>query len=507
MAAAQKQTLNHVLEVIDPVEICGSADIQISGLTCDSRQVNPGMVFFALPGVNVDGFVFLPQALAAGAAAVVAEHLPEQRQEGICYVKVANVRQTMALMAAQFYGQPTAGAVVIGVTGTNGKTSTTYLLEAIFQQAGYSPAVFGTVEYRFGDVRYEASRTTPESIDLQRLMAEFCQQGADVLILEASSHALEQHRVDGINFDAAIFTNLTQDHLDYHATFEAYFASKQRLFSELLAAGVGIINREDSWGCRLLSMNENWISYGLDARADVYPTQLKVSRDHIDGVFMTPQGKIAIASNMTGDFNVSNLLAAVATAQQLGIDCDVIAQGITAAPQVPGRLEKVENDRGVLALVDYCHTEDALAQALKTLSRLEHRRLLSVVGCGGDRDKTKRPKMAAVAVKYSAVTIFTSDNPRTEDPLQILDEIRRGALAAGSKELDAAQLTTESGFTVVPDRRSAIELAAEIAQDGDLLLVAGKGHEDYQIIGTTKIHFDDREELSRVLNRGETLNV
>ncbi len=507
MSEMARKTLKSLLAVIEPIEICGSVNITVTGLACDSRQVQGGNIFFALSGVNVDGFHFLSQALTAGAVAIVAEKLPEQCRDGICYIKVANARQVMALIASQFYGDPTAGAVVIGVTGTNGKTSTTYLLEAIFRQAGYAPAVFGTVEYRFGEIRYEASNTTPESIELLRLMAEFRQLGADVLILEASSHALEQHRVDGINFDAAIFTNLTQDHLDYHETFEAYFASKKRLFTELLGDGIGIINRDDSWGRQLLEVNEGWISYGYDECADVYPVQVEVSRDHIEGVFATPQGEIIIKSGMIGDFNVSNLLAASATAQQLGIGCDVIAQGIAAAPQVPGRVEKVENSQGVLALVDYCHTEDALEQALKTLSKLDHQQLITVVGCGGDRDKTKRPKMAAVAVRYSDLTIFTSDNPRTEDPLQILEEIRQGALAAGSHELPAEQLLQDSGFIVVPDRREAIELAGQHAEAGDLLLVAGKGHEDYQILGTTKIHFDDREELNRVLNKGATLNV
>jgi len=395
---------------------------------------------------------------------------------------------------------------LLGVTGTNGKTTITYLLEAIFKQAGFSPAVFGTVEYRFGRMRYAASRTTPESIDLLRMMADFRQQGADVIILEVSSHALEQHRVDGINFDAAVFTNLTQDHLDYHETLGRYFASKRRLFSDLLGAGIGVINREDPCGADLLQENQSWISFGLDEQAKVYPRQVTVGRDHISGVFTSEQGDVVVESGMIGDFNVSNLLAAVATAQQFGIDNDVIAKGISVAPQVPGRVEKVKNNKGVLALVDYSHTSDALEQALKTLTKLDSRRLLTVVGCGGDRDQGKRPIMAAVAVKYSNLAIFTSDNPRTEDPLKILEQVRGGALAAGSRELSADQAEVEDGFIVLPDRRTAIEFAGSLVEQGDLLLVAGKGHEDYQILGTEKIHFDDREELSRVLNQGKSSN-
>ncbi len=507
MAETSTQTLQQLLGAVEPVAIAGESDCVVAGIACDSRRVKPGELFFALPGVAVDGVRFIPQALAAGAVAIVAESLPEQRQPGICYVKVDNARRAMALMAAQFYGHPSADAVVVGVTGTNGKTTTTYLLEAIFQQAGYAPAVFGTVEYRFGDVRYEAATTTPESIDLQRMMAEFRQLGADVLILEASSHALDQHRVDGVAFDAAVFTNLTQDHLDYHATFDAYFASKSRLFTELLGEGAGVVNREDSWGRTLLELNKKWISYGLDDRAAVYPSRIEAGRDFIRGIFASPAGDIVVESGMLGDFNISNLLAAATTALKLGISAEVIARGISAAPQVPGRVEKVVNEKNILALVDYSHTEDSLEKALQTLSRLEHRRVITVVGCGGDRDKFKRPKMAAVAVKYSDLTIFTSDNPRTEDPLAILEAVRRGALDAGSHELTAEELDRERGFIVIPDRRDAIELAGKTAGSGDILLVAGKGHENYQVIGTTKIHFDDREELKRVLNEGEALDV
>ncbi|MCF6267438.1 MAG: UDP-N-acetylmuramoyl-L-alanyl-D-glutamate--2,6-diaminopimelate ligase [Desulfuromusa sp.] len=503
----QHMKLEKLLTTIQPLVIAGSAEVVVSGLAYDSRQVQPNMLFFALPGVKIDGFDYLPLALQAGATVVVAEKIPESCIENICYIKVANVRQAMAVMAAEFYGNPTDGVPVIGVTGTNGKTTITYLLEAIFAQAGFSPAVFGTIEYRFGSLRYEASRTTPESIDLLRMMAEFHQQGADIMILEVSSHALAQHRVDGISFDAAVFTNLTQDHLDYHETLERYFASKRRLFTDLLGSGIAVINREDACGAELLQENQNWVSFGLDKRANVYPQQIEVGRDRINGIFSSEQGNVVVESGMIGDFNVSNLLAAVTTAQQFGIGNDVIAKGISNAPQVPGRVEKVENNRGVLALVDYSHTSDALEQALKTLSKLDSKRLLTVVGCGGDRDQGKRPVMAAVAVKYSNLAIFTSDNPRTEDPSKILEQIRCGALAAGSKELSEDQSSVEDGFMVIPDRRAAIEFAGHLAQQGDLLLVAGKGHEDYQILGTKKIHFDDREELSRVLNELEGSHI
>ena len=498
--------LQQLLTKIQPEEVVGFANQMVAGLAFDSRHVAAEMVFFALPGVHVDGFAYVPQALQAGATVVVAEQLPEGCSENICYIKVANVRRAMALMAAEFYGNPSENVKVIGITGTNGKTTTTYLLEAMFKQAGYGPAVFGTIEYRFGNLHYDASHTTPESIDLLRMMAEFSQQGANVMILEVSSHALDQHRVDGISFDAAVFTNLTQDHLDYHNTLDHYFLSKKRLFAELLNTGVAIINRDDSYGLRLLQeIGSKKISYGMDLVADLHPTHVSVGRDGISGSVSSSNGNVAIESGMIGSFNVSNLLAAIATAQQLGVDNTVIASAIASATQVPGRVESIENSKGALVLVDYAHTPDALEQVLKTLVALDGRRIITVVGCGGDRDKTKRPLMAAVAVRYSSFSIFTSDNPRTEEPSKILEQVRAGALAAGSEELGKDCDGATAGFVVIQDRRKAIELACSMVTKNDILLVAGKGHEDYQIIGREKLHFDDREELRRVLNEESTV--
>ena len=494
--------LHDLLNTIEPDAVQGLTDMSITGLACDSRQVVEGSVFFALPGTRSDGRVYIPEALAAGAVAVVTTSfagLPTV--SGCCFIRVDNVRRVMAKVAAQYYGYPGQGIPVIGVTGTNGKTTVTYLLEAILKSAGYSPAVFGTVSYRLGDnLCYEATHTTPESLELMKILAEFRQQGADALVVEVSSHALEQHRVDGLTFDLAVFTNLTPEHLDYHAGMEEYFASKCRLFRDLLGQGTAVINVDDSYGMRLLETLPAAVSFGTAPSSDLYPRQVSVTRDGIHGIFTNNRQDVLVDSPMIGAFNVSNLMAAVTAAQQLGVSSARIAAGISAAPQVPGRLERVGNQRGVLALVDYAHTGDALEQALKTLSDIDHHRLYTLVGCGGDRDPGKRPLMAAAAVKYSDLAIFTSDNPRTEDPYAILEQIRAGALAAGGCELDPAEAgAAGKGFVVIPDRRSAIDFAAGLAGDGDLLLVAGKGHEDYQILGTTKIHFDDREELQRAL--------
>ncbi len=493
--------LNDLLKNLAAQQIIGDPEVEITGLCFDSRQVVGGSLFFALPGSQVDGHSYIPQALTKGAVALVVERLPESLPSGVCCLLVANVRRAMALLAARFYGEPTRDLPVIGVTGTNGKTTITYLLEAILRQAGYQPAVFGTVEYRCGDQVLESSHTTPESVELMRMMAEFRTRGADAFVMEVSSHALEQHRVDGIDFDVAVFTNLTPEHLDYHQNLDNYFASKRRLFSDLLAQGAGVVNLDDGYGKQLLQENDRWLSFGREASAQVRAQRVSSGRDGIVGEFQTPAGRLQIDSALIGDFNISNLLAAVAAAQALGISNAEIEIGLKQASQVPGRLQRIANQRDILALVDYAHTGDALEQVLATLTKLEHQRLITLVGCGGDRDPRKRPVMAEVAVRYSDLAVFTSDNPRTEDPLQILEQLRAGALAAGASEyLPENYSADKRGFVVIPDRRAAIEYACRQATGGDLLLVAGKGHEDYQILGTTKIHFDDCEELARALN-------
>ncbi len=493
-------TLDNMLTAIEPLHINGEAELEISGLAYDSRQVRAGSLFFALPGVNVDGASFIPQAIKQGASAIVTEHDIDLPDSDTTLIKVSNARLAMAKMSAAFYGYPSRDLPVLGITGTNGKTTITYLLEAILKAAGYNPAVFGTIEYRCGDEKRESSHTTPESLELIRMMHEFRELGADSFILEASSHALEQHRTDGVEFDVAGFTNLTAEHLDYHHTLDEYFASKKRLFSDLLPSGKGVANCEDHYGRRLVAEYPSFISFGRTADAEVKNISVQVSRSGIHGTFRGIHGALTIDSQLIGDFNVSNLLCAVALAQQLGIDDQNIEQGIRSMTQVPGRVEAVANEQGVLALVDYAHTGDALEQVLNTLVKLDHSRCITVVGCGGDRDPSKRPVMAKAAIKYADLVIFTSDNPRTEDPQQILDQIKAGAIETDAKELSPTEAQSgEDGFVMIADRRTAIAFACQVATRGDLLLVAGKGHEDYQILGTEKIHFDDREELTIAL--------
>ena len=458
--AGTAMKLTELLNVMEIEEMVGPDGLMISAICCDSRQVKQGSLFFALPGTKLDGLHYVPEALEKGASAIVAEHHPEQIPEDITLILVKNVRRSMALAANYYYRQPSAGIPVIGVTGTNGKTTITYLLESMFIQAGYSPAVFGTVDYRLGEVRISSSHTTPESVDLLRMMAEFKSQGADALILEVSSHALEQHRADGIDFDVAVFTNLTPEHLDYHGDLNGYFSSKRRLFSDLLGNGRAVLNLDDEFGRRLLKEFPGSCSFGQDS-ADVSVKEVSLSRDGIKGMFSTPTGEVEIDSSLIGSFNVSNLLAAVATAATLELSSTQIAAGIASSPQIPGRVERVVNDLDILALVDYAHTGDALEQVLKTLSQLDARKLITVAGCGGDRDPSKRPVMAAAAVNYSDLTILTSDNPRTEDPLAILKQMQKGALAVGVTECPMAEVNEHSGkaFVVIPDRREAIRFA------------------------------------------------
>jgi UDP-N-acetylmuramoyl-L-alanyl-D-glutamate--2,6-diaminopimelate ligase len=395
---------------------------------------------------------------------------------------------------------------VVGVTGTNGKTTTTYLLEAILTEAGMAPAVVGTVNYRFGAAVHLAPHTTPEAVELLEQVAQFHAAGARSLVMEVSSHALDQHRADGIRFQVGVFTNLTPEHLDYHGDMDRYFASKLRLFKELLPANGGraAINIDDAYGARLAALLPNALTCGRSAQAGIHPEQLAVTLDGIHGVVTTPAGPVRLDSPLLGDYNVENLLGAIGGAVALGLPLPVIERGLAQAAAVPGRLERVDNDRGAVALVDYAHTGDALDRVLQALQALEPARIITVFGCGGDRDPRKRPVMGEVTARRADIAIVTSDNPRTEDPLQIIEQIRGGVVTVHAREWTQAEALAGNGrgYLVIPDRRAAIRFAVSLLRPNDVLLVAGKGHEDYQILGTTRIHFDDREELRNAFAAG-----
>ncbi len=483
-------------------QMLGSSDVEVTGLCYDSRRVRKGDVFFALRGTASDGHAFVPVAVAGGAAAVVVEE-PVAGVDATTCVQVDSAREALAIASANFYADPTREMPAIGVTGTNGKTTITYLLEAILTRAGLAPAVVGTINYRFGKDLRQAAHTTPESLDLMKHLEEFRQAGARSLVMEVSSHALDQHRADGVHFKVGVFTNLTLDHLDYHQDMEHYYASKRHLFARLLPrdGGRAVINIDDSYGRRLAGELESALTCGRRDEADVRPEQLEVSLAGILGRVLTPAGSVEVKSALLGDYNVENLLCAIGAAVALDLPPEVIAAGLANAPGVPGRLERIENDLEAIVLVDYAHTGDALQRVIAAMQDLKPARILTVFGCGGDRDRSKRPVMAEVAARGSHIAIATSDNPRTEDPMRILDDVRVGLDRVHAREWAKAEAAEEAGkgYVVIPDRREAIRFAVSLLQAGDLLLVAGKGHEDYQILGTSRVHFDDREELRAAL--------
>jgi UDP-N-acetylmuramoyl-L-alanyl-D-glutamate--2,6-diaminopimelate ligase len=499
--------LGELLRAGEVEETQGNLERAVAGLAYDSRQVRPGFVFFAVPGAKSDGHEFIPDALARGAAAVVVERRVAEPGDAAS-IRVRDVRRTMGHWAARFYEYPGRKLRVAGVTGTNGKTTVTYLLESVFRAAGMAAGVVGTVNYRYRDCALPAPHTTPESIDLQRLLAEMARAGVEGVAMEVSSHALELERVRGIDFDVAIFTNLTRDHLDFHADMEHYFQSKSKFFTDYLPASVkqkksAIIHGGDSRGRdllnKLVALGIETVSYGHDSQWDVHPVEVRGDLEGLRGKIQMRECAIAFSSPLIGSINLENILAAAAAAFALGIEPEAIARGIGALKSVPGRLEKVENGRGVTVLVDYAHTPDALERALMLLKPLTSGRLIAVFGCGGDRDRGKRPIMGEAGARLADVAILTSDNPRTEEPLKILQEVEAGAKKAGVKKASTAEVETrrarlEAKFYLVErDRRAAIRLALRLAGRGDLVLLAGKGHEDYQILGTEKIHFDDRE--------------
>ncbi len=497
--------LSQLLKSCRQQQIHGSVDLDVTGIHYDSRQIRPGDAFFALRGVVSDGHNFISSAIANGARVVICEKLLEGI-EAETTVLVDNSRQAMAMAAAEFYGDPTQGMPVVGVTGTNGKTTITYLLEAILNRAGLSPAVVGTINYRYGTDLRQAPHTTPESLDLMKQVSDFRHSGAGSLVIEVSSHALDQYRADGVHFDVGVFTNLTPEHLDYHQNMERYFTSKYHLFKELLPRDNGrtVINVDDAYGQRLATMLPDALTCGRKQSADIYPESLHVSLSGISGRVATPLGPIEIVSSLLGDFNVENLLCTIGAAVALDLSPQIIAAGIANATGVPGRLEQIENDRDAVILVDYAHTGDALRRALEAMQALEPQRILTIFGCGGDRDRSKRPIMAEVAACGSDIAIATSDNPRTEDPEQILNDVRGGLVKVHACEWSQseAEKGEGKGYVVIPDRREAIQFAINMLRTGDLLLVAGKGHEDYQILNSGRIHFDDREELRKALQAG-----
>jgi UDP-N-acetylmuramoyl-L-alanyl-D-glutamate--2,6-diaminopimelate ligase len=439
-------------------------------------------------------------------------------------VRVRDVRRTMGLWSAHFYGEPSRRLKLVGVTGTNGKTTCSYLIESVLAAAGLAPGVIGTISYRYGAREMPSHHTTPESLDLQAMLADMLSAGSGAVAMEVSSHALAQERVRGLHFDAALFTNLSRDHLDYHASMDAYFAAKSKLFTDHLAGSVkakrsAVIYGGDARAAELARLLRGtgvqiW-TYGEQSRFEVHPLEVISDVAGIRGKMAIKERVLEFSSALIGPANLQNILGAAATGAALELPDSVIAQGIQRLERVPGRLEKVENARGLAVLVDYAHTPDALEKVLDAVRPLARGRVFAVFGCGGDRDRGKRPLMGEIAARLSDIAIATSDNPRTEEPESIIGDIEQGFRRAGKPKLPAIEpeipnpkrktrnpkLAVDNGYYIEPDRRTAIRAAVAAAHPGDLVLIAGKGHEDYQIIGKEKIHFDDREVAAEEIAR------
>jgi UDP-N-acetylmuramoyl-L-alanyl-D-glutamate--2,6-diaminopimelate ligase len=502
-------------ELLNVLERNGSvtADLHardVTDVANDSRKVKPGSLFVAVRGFHSDGHQFIPQALRQGAVAVVAEQGRATRTaSGAPLITVPDSRAALAQLAAAFFGNPSRKLKLIGITGTNGKTTTSYLVKSVIEAAGSTAGLIGTIDYRVGSTIYPAPNTTPESLDLQRLLAEMVGLGAGYCVMEVSSHALALGRTDGAVFEAAAFTNLTQDHLDFHKDMDSYFQAKLLLFTSLAQDKPAIVNIDDPRAQEIIGATRaKVITTGLSEKADIRPAG--TITHGITGLSFgvkTPAGAVTVESPLVGRHNVYNILTAIGVGTALGFGGDAIARGIRNMKAVPGRMEKVEAGQAFGVVVDYAHTEDALVRLLEAVREVTQGRVITVFGCGGDRDRTKRPKMGAAAVKGSDVVIVTSDNPRTEDPLAIIKEIEAGMEGGFRMERTEALLQSSGGKTpymVIPDRREAIKAAVRIAGAGDVVVLAGKGHEDYQIIGENKHHFDDRETAREAIGEMRT---
>jgi UDP-N-acetylmuramoyl-L-alanyl-D-glutamate--2,6-diaminopimelate ligase len=467
--------------------------VDVRSLMYDSRLVERGDLFIALKGLKAAGADFAVDAISRGAVAVVAEQPPATSVQ-VPWIVVTHARQAMAVLADEFYGHPSREMRVVGITGTNGKTTTAYLLRAVFEAAGVKTGLLGTVTYLVGDREIAAARTTPESPDVQRMFRLMADSGCGACVMEVSSHALAQHRVDETRFAAGVFTNLTRDHLDYHGDMESYFASKRRLFEILPERAPGVINLDDPRGEALRRVARRPVTYAVGKPADVTTGPLSFTWNGLDFDVRTPRGEVHVASKLVGRPNVSNILATVAAATALDLPRSAIEKGLAELEGVPGRFQVVSDSRDrITVVVDYAHTDDALRNLLETARPLARGRVITLFGCGGDRDRTKRPLMGAVAARLSDAIVITSDNPRSEDPGRIIEEIKRGVQAPPGQQT--------ASISAIVDRTEAIQFAIEMAQPGDLVLLAGKGHEKTQVIGNRELPFDEvtiaREALER----------
>ncbi|MDM7995232.1 MAG: UDP-N-acetylmuramoyl-L-alanyl-D-glutamate--2,6-diaminopimelate ligase [Acidobacteriota bacterium] len=483
--------LRDALAQINGIQWTGDPGIILGGIAYDSRTVRTGDLFVAIKGEKADGARFISQAVEKGAAAIASEQ-PIGPLPQVATILVSDARRFLAEISRVFYEDPSSRLKLVGITGTKGKTTTSYLMDSIFRQANYRSCLAGTIEMKIGDRSFHSSHTTPESSDL---MAFFCQAlaaGCTHGALEVSSHSLVLKRVFKTRFSVGVFTNLTLDHLDFHKNMEAYFQAKQLLFSEAGENRIeaAVINADDAYGKRLADeIRIPKMRFGFHPPADIYVLEYKSGRDGTDLALASPAGILRFHTRLIGRPNAYNIMAATGAALSLGVGADTIREGVESLKGVPGRMELVEAGQDFTIIVDYAHSPDSLENLLQTVNQLPHGKLITVFGCGGDRDRTKRPIMGEIATRLSDYVFATSDNPRTENPLSILKEIEPGMRKGAAP------------YSIVPDRRSAIESAIEMARAGDAVVIAGKGHEDYQILGTNVIAFDDRKVAADIVGR------
>lgn len=485
-------TLKQIADVTGGI-LSGCATAVVTDVTHDSRRAGPGSLFVAVRGELFDAHKFVPQVVQQGAVGVISElespiELRSGRApDGFPWLQVENVRRAMALAAAEVHHHPSRELQLVGITGTNGKTTTAYLIASIPEATGEPVAMTGTVEYRLGAQRFKADRTTPEATDMQRLLREAVEIGCKTAVMECSSQAMDFHRCDALEYAVAVFSNLTRDHLDYHKTMENYWYAKQRLFDGRLGSKprVSVINADDPYGVELAGWLElegaSVIRYGVKSEADVSARNPKFSLNGMYFNLRTPAGEREFHSPLVGPPHIYNTLAAVASGLALGYELDVITRALEKCTGAPGRFERVPHDKDFAVVVDYAHSDDALLNVLRTAREVTKGKIITVFGCGGDRDRSKRAPMGEAAARLSDVVILTSDNPRTEDPEQILADAEQGIKETGKP------------YRKIANRRDAIHQAVAEARSGDLVLIAGKGHEDYQIIGREVFHFDDKE--------------
>lgn len=490
------KSLIDIIRTLEVTSIIGPQDVEITDITADSRAVTNSSLFIALDGATVDGHDYIDKAVAAGAVAVIVSK-PVQVNDDVCVITVKDTRAAMMVVVPSFFDYPANKMRMIGVTGTNGKTTTTHMIRHILKNQGHKVGVIGTVHIMIGDTSYPIHNTTPDVVDLQHILHQMVEEGVTYCVMEVSSHALALGRVAGVEFDTAVFTNLTQDHLDFHKTFENYLATKCKLFEQVSSSNQhksnkgAVINIDDAYGERVVQKTKApTITYSAQGKGTLNASDIQMSTKMSDYTVQYNGESYRVSMNTTGLFNVYNTLAAIGACLQEGISMEAIDMALKTFSAVPGRFELIEEGQDFAVVVDYAHTPDGLENILQTAQSIKEKRIIVVFGCGGDRDATKRPIMGRIAAKYGDIIYVTSDNPRTEDPIQIVKDVE-----AGVKEA----LRDGTSYKVIVDRRDAINHAIGAAKSGDIVIIAGKGHENYQILKDQTIHFDDREEARRAL--------